>query len=730
MPSTQTETARETQQDKEFNDGSAADMGMPADAVASHRSAAATSGVRAGAGLNAPALAGDAAVFNATACSTFTMAFLEVGAPHSDCAKMTITTTTNDEGRNTSDSNRTFLGTSEKKETSGMENENQKGDNPIETSLSTCTTDNMIQNNSHIYGNYKLHQPNSLLMEALMKLGNMGCLDLGSLEGFPLLKDSNLLSNFYHNLTKLAVGPQILQNLDEVAKRYNIVRYIDTNYDIDEPIYLKGKQRDHVVGKPRGLLKPARSIGKMDAVDRFASDSNLEWDPIRAGQEKERPNKSGEVKRQIGGSLELERKLTHEVIDDYPKSAKTKGAREGGKVREGVKDLFAPNSVSSSFKLSGKGTGGSVRGGDRDVGESSVNNDRDRDSKESDVLTRSGDFLNVFGQEDDELPSKYDEFKYRMAVLGEVRNFKEGDSISDWLEYMRVIVKWLKFSDEEIKVFVYGHIENFRLKASVANIMTEKEYSSIEELLAEISFLLGAKSMAILKAEGRNLKRYDGETVHFFALRVQKMITKRVETEPMSEILLESQFVKDEALDIFLRGLRSTKFARVVLEEEAKTVKEAVKVIDSFVAREVRLEGLREKMNSEQIPIRVDKELYLNPQREKLVCNNMLELNVAGNVVVDKDKISKKQSGHCKETTFPLNESGRFPLCNGCGSCSSHYFSEGVCPAFGKKCGLCNKKGHLRCMCGSFHALSKSTQGRFLKQQRKEAFFGKRESNF
>ena len=171
MPSTQTETARETQQDKEFNDGSAADMGMPADAVASHRSAAATSGVRAGAGLNAPALAGDAAVFNATACSTFTMAFLEVGAPHSDCAKMTITTTTNDEGRNTSDSNRTFLGTSEKKETSGMENENQKGDNPIETSLSTCTTDNMIQKNSHIYGNYKLYQPNSLLLHALMELG-------------------------------------------------------------------------------------------------------------------------------------------------------------------------------------------------------------------------------------------------------------------------------------------------------------------------------------------------------------------------------------------------------------------------------------------------------------------------------------------------------------------------------------------------------------------------------
>ena len=248
---------------------------------------------------------------------------------------------------------------------------------------------------------------------------------------------------------------------------------------------------------------------------------------------------------------------------------------------------------------------------------------------------------------------------------------------------------------------------------------------SIEELLNEISLLLGAKSMAILQAEGRNMKRYDGETVQFFALRVQKLITKRVRTEPMSDILLESQFVKEEALDIFLRGLRSTEFVQVVLEEEAKTIKEALLAIDSYVARKIRLEGLAGQMGEEPIPISVDKKLYLNPQRVKQVCNKLQDLDLHGTA-----KASTKQASKFEETTFPLSESGGFPLCNGCGSCSSHYSSDGICPAFGKKCGLCNKKGHLRSMCKTFHALSKSKQERFKKQQRKEAFFGKRESNF
>ena len=260
--------------------------------------------------------------------------------------------------------------------------------------------------------------------------------------------------------------------------------------------------------------------------------------------------------------------------------------------------------------------------------------------------------------------------------------------------------------------------------------MRENEFSSIEELLDEISILLGAKSMAILQAEGRNMKRYDGETVQFFALRVQKLITKRVRTEPMSDILLESQFVKEEALDIFLRGLRSTEFVQVVLEEEARTIREALLVIDSYVARKIRLEGLTGQMGKEPIPFCDDKKLYLNPQRVKQVCNKLHDLDLQGTAAVNKNDALTKQSGKFEKTTFPLSESGEFPICNGCGSCGSHYSSDGICPAFGKKCGLCNKKGHLRSMCKTFHALSKSKQERFKKQQRKEAFFGKRESNF
>ena len=86
-------------------------------------------------------------------------------------------------------------------------NETQHDIKTTETSLSKYTTNNIIQDNSHIYGNYKLYQPNSLLFHALMKLGNMGCLDLKTLPGFHLLKGSDLLSNFHYNLTKLTVGP-------------------------------------------------------------------------------------------------------------------------------------------------------------------------------------------------------------------------------------------------------------------------------------------------------------------------------------------------------------------------------------------------------------------------------------------------------------------------------------------------------------------------------------------
>ena len=170
------------------------------------------------------------------------------------------------------------------------------------------------------------------------------------------------------------------------------------------------ESRDHVVAKPRGLLKPdssSHSVSRLPRVDCFASDSNLESDPMRAGQGKQRPNQSGEVKRQIGGSLESEREPIGEVIDDYP-----------------------------SLGYSG----------DRWVGESDDDSFKERDEDEK--------------LDDVEFSSKYDKLKYRMRVVGEVRSYKEGDSISEWLEYMRIIVQYLEFSDEEIKVFVYGHIDS------------------------------------------------------------------------------------------------------------------------------------------------------------------------------------------------------------------------------------------------------------------------------
>ena len=159
--------------------------------------------------------------------------------------------------------------------------------------------------------------------------------------------------------------------------------------------------------------------------------------------------------------------------------------------------------------------------------------------------------------------------------------------------------------------------------------------------------------------------------------------------------IFKSEIYQREMLHAFYSGLRSKFFVREAMEAECKTIKEAIIVISSTVARLIELENIH---GEEEISLQSDKELYQQPERGTFFVNQLFaigELDFDGNIAIDNKAAILEPEGAMNIIT------GSDDMCGKCGQPLSHTRSKGVCPARNRKCYACGAMGHMARYCQS-----------------------------
>ena len=232
---------------------------------------------------------------------------------------------------------------------------------------------------------------------------------------------------------------------------------------------------------------------------------------------------------------------------------------------------------------------------------------------------------------------KFNQLRYKTTVTGPPKKFKAGEDVRAFLSNMEFLIDYYGHDEEEARMFLYNQFEDNGLKMTVSDIMRQNRGCTIPELMAQLSIGLGAKSRAIILAESRNMKRHDGEAVQPFGMRVIDITQRKVLSDPNGKILLESDYVTEDALNTFYRGLRSKKFVEECLDQDAKSIQDAIVIITNYTARRIRLE---ECISDKEISFSSDKELFQHPEKGKFFVNAIFtanELDMNGNVAVDRE---------------------------------------------------------------------------------------------
>ena len=254
---------------------------------------------------------------------------------------------------------------------------------------------------------------------------------------------------------------------------------------------------------------------------------------------------------------------------------------------------------------------------------------------------------------------------------------------------MEFLIDYYGHDEEEARMFLYNQFEDNGLKMTVSDIMRQNRGCTIPELMAQLSIGLGAKSRAIILAESRNMKRHDGEAVQPFGMRVIDITQRKVLSDPNGKILLESDYVTEDALNTFYRGLRSKKFVEECLDQDAKSIQDAIVIITNYTARRIRLE---ECISDKEISFSSDKELFQHPEKGKFFVNAIFtanELDMNGNVAVDREDFINNV-GYSNSSS-----------CFRCGGNKSHPQNNNVCPAIGQTCYKCKGRDHFSNKCNA-----------------------------
>ena len=289
---------------------------------------------------------------------------------------------------------------------------------------------------------------------------------------------------------------------------------------------------------------------------------------------------------------------------------------------------------------------------------------------------------------------QYYRLKFKLAVTGNTTQLKRGDDVRAWLGNIEELCQYYGYNNEDSRMFICSNIKGEVLKSYATAIMKENAECSLRELIEVLSVALGAKSRAIVIAECASIRRQRGESVPLFGLRVQDVRNCLVSTDTEREIVSSSEGFQLGTLEMFYCGLRSKKFVKECVENEVKTIQEAVKCIMNFVAMKIRLASLGGKND---IAFAKDKQLLQKPHEGKSFVNSLgtqdeKELDFDGNEIVI--ETVTKSVVNCLE---PVSQS-----VDECGKCGKqHDVSRKSCPAYGRNCYRCRKRGHLASLCRS-----------------------------
>ena len=283
---------------------------------------------------------------------------------------------------------------------------------------------------------------------------------------------------------------------------------------------------------------------------------------------------------------------------------------------------------------------------------------------------------------------RYYQLKFKLAVTGETKQLKRGDDVRAWLGNIERLCLYYGYNDEDSRMFICSNIKGEVLKSYAAAVMEENAGCSLRELIRALGVALGAKSQAIVVAEGESIRRQRGESVPLFGLRVQDVRNCFVSTDPYKEMVSNSEGFRQGTLVMFYRGLRSKKFVKECVENEVKTIQEAVKCIMNFVALKIRLASLGGKTDIAF----ADKQLL---HEGKFIVNSLDkreegELDFDGNEIVV-EKVTESAVNCLQPVSQSVDE------CKKCGK--KHAVSRKSCPAYGKKCYKCRARGHLAGKC-------------------------------
>ena len=404
------------------------------------------------------------------------------------------------------------------------------------------------------------------------------------------------------------------------------------------------------------------------------------------------------------------------IDDDFHSEQNEDGARGGS--------LFWGDNQSSQSGDDGSGNGSD--GGDENVCRKKSKRKKARRRQSSSNESWSPTiWLNGSGENGNNYSRKFRELKHKQSITEPVKYFREGDDVRAWLGYIELMINYYEFSNESARMFIYNHVDSSTIKNYVANIMKEYRGCSIPDLMTALYIGLGGKSRSIVIAESKKMKRKNGETVQRFGLRVDDVIHQKAMADPKGKMLIDTEYVKSDALDIFYKGLRSQKFVRECLEREVKTIQEATIVIANYVAREIRLSDY--SANCDNIPFKADCDLYLKPHGGKFFANSLFsigELDMDGNeaianlavvndtepqdgnesiadlAVVNAIKLKAKPlvTKQSKITAKPCNVMMQKEVtCLKCGQVRNQ--AKHDCPAKSQKCHKCKKKDHFASMC-------------------------------
>ena len=144
-----------------------------------------------------------------------------------------------------------------------------------------------------------------------------------------------------------------------------------------------------------------------------------------------------------------------------------------------------------------------------------------------------------------------------------------------------------------------------------------------------------SKASNYLKLSHKKWKVKESESVISYAMRLRDLKTKMAMCSKNGASFINHELFEKYLLQDFLRGLKSSFMVNRVISKEAKSISDALLIIESELAKEKKKEYYNS--NQQDSSLASDKQLYSNSQNAKMYANNSLfaegELDFEGELV-------------------------------------------------------------------------------------------------